>query len=169
MSSSGPFSWNIIKSILARFSTQAAAGKTPVADGSGKIADEWIDFPELPAASAASRGGIKVGSGLSISGDVLSTNSNIVQGLNISSVRCLGTNFVNNESPYTLPAGGTWLILAYSGSEGGDYHHVRTATGVFPGGTTITDPANQLTTQRSNPHADGFYPATWGGHAVRIS
>jgi hypothetical protein len=162
-----PFSWQIIRDLLARFSSSADAGKTPVADDNGKIADGWINFPAppvayvLPAATASVLGGVKVGTGLSVSNGVLSFNSAVigfVPGLNFNNIAVLGYNVSN----FTLPAGGTWAVLANYGGNGSLFAQYA-AKGVFAGGTTIT--IAMLT-----PGEDyGFRDGQWAGHAIRIA
>lgn len=68
--------------------------------GSGNIS---ISSHTLPAASATTRGGIKVGSGLSISSDVLSVNTSALNFLPLSGGTLNGDLILKEDYKITLP------------------------------------------------------------------
>lgn len=68
--------------------------------GSGNIS---ISSYTLPAASATTRGGIKVGSGLSISSDVLSVNTSALSFLPLSGGTLNGNLILKEDYKITLP------------------------------------------------------------------
>jgi hypothetical protein len=113
-----PFPWQIIQNLLARFTAQAAAGKTPMADDNGKLDESWLP-PRLsqenilPTASETVKGGIKIGGGLYMDGDTLKNYNPTPYGLPTASASVLGG--VKVGSGLSISGG---VLSALAGSTG---------------------------------------------------